>query len=229
MSAPASPPPVRQSRRQRRSSPVLPGLLAAVFLLGLVIGYLLPRPSGGMSGQGGFFRPKKDPPVMPDWVTVDLLPENEYSRPGTALDEVRGIVVHYVGNPGTSARNNRNYFESLAQSGEAYASSHFIIGLEGEVLQCVPLDEISYCSNSRNDDTIAIECCHPDAGGAFNQSTYDSLVALTAYLAEYYELSEEDVIRHYDITGKECPKYYVDNSDAWQRFLDEVFSHQEEE
>lgn len=217
-------PPSRQSRRRKRKFPLIPVLLAVSFLLGLLVGYHLPHSAeGDEAGLDLAALLHKDPPEMPDWVTVDLLPENKYSRPGIELKEINGIVVHYVGNPGTTAQNNRNYFADLAENGAAYASAHFVIGLDGEVIQCVPLDEVAYCSNSRNSDTISIECCHPDEGGAFNQATYDSLVELTAFLADYYGLSADEVIRHYDVTGKECPKYYVDNEDAWLRFKDEVF------
>ncbi len=217
-------PPARQNRRKRqRRVPLVPILLAAVFLLGVLVGYQLPRSEAEEDGPDLAALFHRDPPEMPEWVTVDLLPVNKYSRPGIELKEVTGIVVHYVGNPGTTAQNNRNYFADLAENGTAYASAHFVIGLDGEVIQCVPLDEIAYCSNSRNDDTISIECCHPDEGGAFNQATYDALVELTGFLADYYDLDAEDVIRHYDVTGKECPKYYVDNEDAWLRFKDEVF------
>ena len=214
--------PVRTRRRHKRGLPLLPLFLLCAFLLGLFSGWQL-RGSADGDGSSLFSLFRKQPPEMPQWVTVDLLPENPYSRPGIELKQVRGIVIHYVGNPGTSAQNNRNYFADLAQTGSAYASSHFVIGLEGEVIQCVPLDEISYCSNSRNNDTIAIECCHPDEGGAFNQATYDALVDLTAYLADYYGLDREEIIRHYDVTGKQCPKYYVDNEDAWLRFKADVF------
>lgn len=52
-----------------------------------------------------------------DWITVDLLPENPYSRPQIPLKQVNGVVVHYTGNPNTSAEANRSYFAGLAQSG----------------------------------------------------------------------------------------------------------------
>lgn len=166
----------------------------------------------------------KEPPEMPDWVTVDLIPENEYSRPGIPLKQVKGIVVHYVGNPGTTAQNNHDYFAGLAETGETYASSHFVIGLEGEILQCVPLDEIAYCSNQRNEDTISIECCHPGEDGAFTQATYDSLVRLLTFLSDYYRLDEDHIIRHYDVTGKLCPLYYVEHEDAWETLKEDVFA-----
>ena len=145
-----------------------------------------------------------------------LLTVNEYSRPGYELEEVNGIVIHYTGNPGTTAEANRNYFQSLAYKGTTYASSHFIIGLEGEVVQCIPLDEQAFASKGRNKDTIAIEVCHPDAEGKFNRITYEMLVDLTAELCKMYNLKREDVIRHYDVTGKICPKYYVENEEAWE-------------
>ena len=165
-------------------------------------------------------------PTLPAWVytfekgiIVDLLPVNPYSRPGTALKEVNAIVIHYVGNPGTTAAQNRSYFENLMETHEAEASSHFIVGLDGEIIQCVPLDEYAYASNKRNADTISIESCHPDDTGKYNAATYDSMVALTAYLCTIYDLDPmEDIIRHYDVTGKECPRYFVDNEDEWDKF-----------
>ena len=153
---------------------------------------------------------------------VRLLPVNPYSRPGTELKQVKGIVVHYTANPGTTAMQNRDYFAGLADSHKTSASSHFIIGLEGEIVQCIPCKEIAYASNDRNKDTISIECCIPDETGKFNDSTYRSLVELTAWLIGRYDLGVEDVIRHYDVTGKNCPKYFVEHEEAWEAFRDDL-------
>ncbi len=156
---------------------------------------------------------------------VELLDYNEYSRPGTALEQVNGIVVHYTANPGTTAEQNRSYFENLAETGETYASSHFVIGLSGEIVQCIPCNEIAYASNERNADTISIECCIPDDTGRFADATYDSLVKLVTWLMGRYGLTEDDVIRHYDVTGKACPKYYVENEWAWNQFREDLVSY----
>ena len=151
-------------------------------------------------------------------VNPQLLTVNEYSRPGTKLEKVNGIVVHYTGNPGTTAMQNRNYFEGLKESKITKASSHYIIGLSGEIIQCIPLEEIAYASNERNADTISIECCIDNDAGRFNEKTYDSLVHLVAWLVGEYDLKIEDIIRHYDVTGKICPKYFVEHESAWEDF-----------
>ena len=185
---------------------------------------------GAVAMIKGYYRDNPDIEVSdnsgwdtPDYVDVQLIAENEYSRPGKKLDAVRGIVVHYVANPGTSAAANRSYFAGLAQSGETYASSNFIIGLDGEVLQCVPADEVAYASNSRNSDTLSIECCHPDETGKFAEPTYESLVKLCADICVQFELDPaEDIIRHYDVTGKLCPLYFVEHEDEWEDFLCDV-------
>ena len=149
---------------------------------------------------------------MPDWIQQEYIEPNPNSRPQTPLREVNGVVVHYVGNPGTTAQQNQSYFNSLAQTHENYASSHFIIGMDGEIIQCIPMDEIAYCSNERNYDTLSIECCHPDDTGEFTEETYASLIKLTQWLCETFRLdTSQDVIRHYDVTGKECPRYYVNH------------------
>lgn len=160
---------------------------------------------------------------VPDWIQQDFLRVNEYSRPGTPLETINGIVVHYVGNPGTTAAQNRSYFDGLADSGETYASSHFVIDTDGTVIQCIPLNEIAYCSNQRNEDTISIECCHQDESGQFTEAELDSLTRLIRWLANEFRLDEEDVLRHYDVTGKDCPKYFVDHPDEWAAYLDKVF------
>lgn len=160
---------------------------------------------------------------LPEWIITDHLPKNEYSRPGDKTDDIVGIVVHYVGNPNTSAKANRDYFASLAVSGATSASSNFIIGLDGEIIECVPLGEIAYCSNSRNIDTVSIECCHPDETGEFTPETYASLVKLCRWLTDVYGIKPEGIIRHYDIKGKLCPLYYVEHEDEWKSFVEEVF------
>lgn len=155
-------------------------------------------------------------------IDEQLIPVNPYSRPGTALEQVNGIVVHYTANPGTSARQNRDYFAGLAETHTTSASSHFIIGLEGEIICCVPCEEIAYASNERNADTISIECCIEDDSGRFNKKTYDTLVQLTAWLLCRYGLDTDAILRHYDVTGKNCPKYYVENESSWRMFKSEV-------
>ncbi|WP_262373146.1 hypothetical protein [Treponema phagedenis] len=46
-------------------------------------------------------------------IEKQMLTVNPFSRPGQKLQEVKGVVIHWVANPGTSAQANRNYFESL--------------------------------------------------------------------------------------------------------------------
>ncbi|SDW40764.1 N-acetylmuramoyl-L-alanine amidase [Lachnospiraceae bacterium KHCPX20] len=155
-------------------------------------------------------------------INVRLLDINPYSRPGNKLEHVKGVVIHYTANPGSTAQQNRDYFEGLKDSHLTHASSHFVVGIDGEIVQCIPTAEQAYASNERNEDTVAIECCHPDESGKFSKDTYSSVVALTAYICRKYHLSSQDVIRHYDITGKLCPKYYVENEGKWDAFKKDV-------
>lgn len=153
--------------------------------------------------------------VIPEWIQENYLTVNSFSRPCIAMNSIQHIAIHYVGNAGTTASQNRSYFENLKDTQERQASSHFVVGLEGEIIQCIPLNEMSYCTNERNVDTISIEVCHPDESGRFTEATYQSVVRLTAWLCEKFSLPVDNVIRHYDVTGKICPKYYVEHPDAW--------------
>ena len=37
-----------------------------------------------------------------------------------------------------------------------------------------------------------------------------------------FDLNEDNVIRHYDVTGKICPKYFVEDEEAWKKFREDV-------
>lgn len=161
-------------------------------------------------------------------ITEDFLTVNINSRPGTSLKRVKGIVIHYTANPGTGAKANRDYFESRKDQEDTTAnkvSSHFVVGLDGEIIQCIPLNEIAYASNDRNQDTISIECCHPRKNGKFNKKTYHSLVQLCAWLCDQYEIQDKsDIIRHYDVTGKLCPLYYVNHPSQWDKLKSDIWN-----
>ena len=74
-------------------------------------------------------------------------------------------------------------------------------------------------------DSISIECCHKDDTGVFEQETYDSVVKLAAWLCARFGLTSEQVIRHYDVTGKNCPKYFVEHESAWEDFHDDLAAY----
>lgn len=156
--------------------------------------------------------------ALPGWVQEELIEIDGTSRRGQQLEGIRNIVIHYVGNPGTTARQNRNWYANP----ESEVSSHFLVGLEGEVLLCVPLNEKSSASNHRNADTISIEVCHPDESGKFTETTYDALVNLTAWLLDTCHMDAQAVIRHYDITGKDCPRYFAEHEESWEAFRADV-------
>lgn len=155
-------------------------------------------------------------------IDVQLLDINPYSRPGIESSGITGIVIHYTANPGSTAQENRDYFNGLQYSQETSASSNFVVGLDGEIIQCVPTWEVAYASNDRNYDTVSVEVCHPDESGKFTDETYRSLVQLTAWLCVKFDLTADDVIRHYDVTGKNCPKYFVEHEEAWAAFRENV-------
>lgn len=158
-------------------------------------------------------------------IDIELLTPNKMSRPQTKLKGVEKIVIHYVANPKSTAINNRHYFDNLKNQSVTYASSHYIVGLQGEIIQCIPETEMAYHAGNyeMNKRSIGIENCHEDETGKFNDSTYSSLVELCADICTRYELDPlNDIIRHYDVTGKMCPLYYVKNQSAFIQLKTDV-------
>lgn len=169
--------------------------------------------------------------------TDDHLTPNKYSRPGTRMKKIKGVVIHWVANANTSAKANRNFFESRKEGGKGYGSAHYIIGLDGTLLSAIPDEEMAYhvgaksytaraldrLSSYPNNCTIGIECTHIDDSGLMTKHTYEALVSLTSDLCRRYSLNPlKDLYRHFDITGKDCHKWFVDNPTEWERFKAKV-------
>jgi N-acetylmuramoyl-L-alanine amidase len=152
-----------------------------------------------------------------------------HGRPGTKM-EPKGIVVHYVGNPGSTAIANRNYFEN-----NGTASSQYIVDISGEIIRCIPDNEVAWhagvsygaqwnaMAQTNNSRFIGIECCHPDANGKYSDKTCTALVELCATLCNKYGFTvAKDVYRHYDVTGKSCPMWYVKNPADWEKLKTDI-------
>lgn len=153
-----------------------------------------------------------------------LLVINKYSRSGEKQNKIEDIIIHWVGNANTSAIANRNYFNNLSKTHATYASSHYIIGLNGEVIRCIPDNEVAFHSGSYSENrrSIGIENCHPDWNGKFNDKTYNSLIQLCVELCKKYNIDVNHIKTHNMITGKNCPKYYVEHRDEWNKLISDV-------
>lgn len=138
------------------------------------------------------------------------------------------IVIHYTANNGDTAKNNCLYF----QNNVVKASSHYFVD-ENEAVQSVQdSDTAWHCGASsyvhptcRNANSIGVELCsRQDAEGTyyFLKETQQRAAELVRQLMETYGIPAENVLRHYDVTGKKCPAPYVENPAAWQSFLDRL-------
>lgn len=225
---------ILKKRKQQRQQRMIKGIIltceAAFVILLCVLVYHFVRsfretdkiPAAKQAGSEETAKIIEENHTSKPAMTEDFLTLNPYSRPGESLESVHNIFVHYTANKGTSAAQNRSYFENLGTTGETSASAHFIIGFEGEIIQCVPLTEIAYAVMGRNYDSVSIECCYLDDDGEFTWATYQSLIRLCAWLLDEYDLTPEDILRHYDEGGKKCPLYYVDNEGKWEQFKQDV-------
>jgi len=92
--------------------------------------------------------------------------------------------------------------------------------MNGEIIRCVPENEVAYHANSANSNYIGIECCHPDAAGKFSDKTRAACVALAANILRRHHVSE--IKRHHDITGKFCPLYYVNHPVEWAKLKSDI-------
>lgn len=167
-------------------------------------------------------------------IVQKLITPNKFSRPGIALSKIKGLVIHYVANPMSTALANRNFFEDRKMGATGYGSAHFIVGLKGEIIQCIPENEVAYHAGADvykpeairkfgtwpNKTTIGIEMTHIDAAGRPNAEILKGTIDLCIYLCKKYKLDPlQSILRHFDVTGKICPKWYIDNPSEWTKLL----------
>lgn len=158
---------------------------------------------------------------------------SQYNFKKGDVSRIRYIVIHYTGSLGT-AEENCKFFAG----GNRKASAHYFVGYEGEIWQSVEDENIAWHCGAksyrhpecRNANSIGIELCTrkentgslsaADKDWYFEDATVEAAEELTRYLMEKYNVPEENVLRHYDVTGKVCPAPYVHNATkhTWEEF-----------
>ena len=168
-----------------------------------------------------------------------------YNRPFRPLKSLKAIVIHWTANTGKKANAlaHFNYFNQTKDerlknnNGKLnYGSTHYVVDSE-IIYRFIPDDEMAYHVGAKNykaivDEkivdqagaspnyyTIGIEMC-VNSDGDFSK-TRQNTIELTDYLLRKYNLSTNDVYRHFDITGKDCPKMMLDES-IWGNFLNDI-------
>lgn len=171
-----------------------------------------------------------------------LLTPERGGRPGRKI-KPKALVVHWTANRnrGANAIANRNYFENHPQN---KVSAHWIVD-DREAVLCVPEDEMayhvgaqSYFARARselsaypNDCTIGVEIC-VNADADFVK-TYRNAVELAADILGRHGWGIDRLWRHYDVTGKDCPRFFVADATArefgfasaaagWEKFRRDV-------
>lgn len=138
--------------------------------------------------------------------------------------DIRYLVIHFTANDGDSAKNNADYFAREAPG----ASAHFFVD-EREIWQSVQEKDIAWHCGTRgmyfhpycrNANSLGIELCSRKRGEKyyFTPETVKNAQQFVRSLMKRYGIPTENVVRHYDVTHKNCPAPFVEDAGAWQRF-----------
>ena len=142
--------------------------------------------------------------------------------------DVEWIVMHYTANDGDSDTSNGRYFQKPLNP---VASAHFFVD-DDSITISVPEDYVAFHCGAyhythpfcRNYNSIGIEMCDAKRDGKVmaTAKTIANAADLAAMLCEKYNIPVDHIIRHYDVTGKLCPKYWVDDPQGIVRFRNMV-------
>lgn len=151
-------------------------------------------------------------------------------------DRIKYIVVHFTANDGDTAYGNTQYFKEIYRD----SSAHYFVD-ETSIWQCVEDEDIAWhCGTSgayyhkfcRNSNSLGIELCsRRDSAGKyyFKENTVKLAAMLVSYLMDKYKVPKENVIRHYDVTHKNCPAPFVEDIEKWNEFKESLNKKGDEE
>ena len=139
-----------------------------------------------------------------------MISKVNFSDSNRKPEQIKYLVKHYVGATGGAEANCKYFYDKFRG-----ASSHFFVGHNGEIWQCVEENDTAWHVGAskykhkecRNSNSIGVELCvKKDADGKwyYTEETKKAAVQLFAYLMEKYNIDAEHVLRHYDVTGKAC-------------------------
>ena len=145
---------------------------------------------------------------------------------------VKYIVIHFTGNNGDTAKGNTIYFKSTNRN----ASAHYFVD-KSSIWQCVEDSNTAwhcgtkgkYYSECRNNTSIGIEMCSVIVNGVYQipSETITNTVELTKYLMQKYNVPISNIIRHYDVTHKNCPEPFVRDWSQWESFKNRLVAQEQ--
>ena len=145
--------------------------------------------------------------------------------------DVKYVVMHYTGNTKDNAINNVKYYGSTPN---VQASAHLFVD-DNSIYQSVELrDKAWHCGTNktyyhpecRNANSIGIEMCCTAGNYTPSEITINNSAYLCAYLCNMIGITADMVdlyvVRHYDVTHKECPRLMVQDPAKWIAFKQKV-------
>lgn len=151
-------------------------------------------------------------------VNVQHIPKSTPNdrRPGIAM-EPEYLTIHSTANPDSTAQNERDWLTN--PSNTRTASWHLVVD-ENEAIEAIPQNEVAWHAGdgkngTGNNKSISIEIC--ESGN--RQKTIENAVKLSAQILRERGWGIERLRRHYDWSGKHCPRILEkDNWAEWNEF-----------
>lgn len=151
-------------------------------------------------------------------VKTDLLRSGHWLRPGGNFKKT-SVTIHSTGNLTSTPEGERKWLDNATN--KRSASWHYVVG-EEVVIQAIPDNETAWhCGNSTgNNHSIGVEIV--ESGN--RTKVLMTAAEFTAELLKKYGFGIDKLKRHYDWTGKNCPrilidKTYIKDNLNWQWFL----------
>lgn len=163
-------------------------------------------------------------------ITRKLTTNHDQFGDKRSLSAIKFIVIHDTANDSRGADADAHY-RNLQRPNSRVGSAHYYVD-DHEIVQAIDDSVVAWSVGDKwarknrtradvtNYNSVSVELCINE--GIDKAKAYQNLLWLTKYLMQKYHA---EVVRHYDATGKPCPKSWQANNWAqWWQFRKELMN-----
>lgn len=157
--------------------------------------------------------------------------------------QIKYLILHYTANDGDHDEGNATYYKNNVVK----ASAHYFVD-DDSITRSVPDDRVAWAVGGKkwadcnktgggsmygkitNTNSLSVEMCDTKKDGTLmaTNATLDRTVDLCKALMHDYNITIDRVYRHFDVTGKYCPAYFMDVN-KWEQFKNRLVEQPKKE
>lgn len=140
------------------------------------------------------------------------IPISPSKRGGKRINPT-SITIHATANPKSTAQNERDWL--VNPGNQRTASWHYVVG-DNIIIEAIPPTERAWHAGNSTGNNTSIGIEMVETGN--RKKVIENTIKLVKHLQKQFNISDDNVVRHFDWSGKNCPR--ILNYNNWQGWIE---------